>query len=68
MKNKKPDNFTKRFIEWSSFHGCPIMIEKEDGTWESTRVKKFDWVKHNYRIENDHYKQYYLRLYAHGRM
>lgn len=66
--NKKPNDFTKRFIEWSAFNGCPIMIEKEDGSWELAKIKRFDWIKHNYKIDTDQHKEYYSRLYVHGRM
>ena len=37
--SKKPDAFTRRFIEWSYFHGCPIMVENDDGTWKDYHGK-----------------------------
>lgn len=66
MKSKKPDTFTRRFIEWSKFHGCPVLIEKEDGTWEQFNGKKFNWKTNNYKIDNESHRLYYERLYAHG--
>lgn len=64
--NKKPDTFTRRFIEWSKFHGCPVMIENKDGDWEPFIGNKFNWNAHNYKIDNKKHEEYYSRLYAHG--
>ena len=64
--SKKPNNFTKRFIEWSYFHGCPIMVENDDGTWKNYYGKKFDWIHRNYKIDTYSHEIYYSRLYTHG--
>ena len=64
--SKKPDAFVRRFIEWSYFHGCPIMVENDDGTWKNYYGKKFDWLHRNYKIDNHSHEDYYSRLYAHG--
>ena len=64
---KKPDSFTRRFIEWSYFHGCPILYKYDNETeWKLFTLKKFNWNTCNYRIDNVPHKIYYERLYAHG--
>ena len=64
--SKKPDFQTRRFIEWSKFHGCPILIENEDGTWKKFNGKRIDWKNHNYKIDNKSHEMYYSKLYVHG--
>ena len=63
----KPDTYTKRFIEWSYFHGCPILFKYDkEKEWKPFVNKKFNWNACNYKIENDSYKTHFERLYAHG--
>jgi hypothetical protein len=63
---KIADAYTRKFIEWSKFHGCPILVENENGEWVKFLGNKFNWKKHMYKIENKAYEDYYSRLYAHG--
>lgn len=64
--SKKPDLFVRRFIEWSKFHGCPVMIEREKDVWEIFKGDKFNWNRFNYKIDNKSHEQYYSKLYVHG--
>lgn len=63
---RKPSMQNRRFIEWSKFHGCPVLVEKEDGVWELFKGKTFDWKRFNYKIDNKSHEDYYGRLYVHG--
>ncbi len=64
--SRKPDTFMRRFIEWSKFHGCPVLVENENGEWILFKGDKFNWKLHNYKIDNKSHEIYYSKLYAHG--
>ena len=66
---KKPDTYTRRFIEWAYFHSCPILFKYDTETeWKPFLSKKFNWKTCNYKIDNLSHQTYYERLYTHGNM
>lgn len=64
--SKKPDAFIRRFIEWSWFHGCPIMVEQNKDEWVLFKGNKLNWKLYNYKIDNKSHEIYYSKLYVHG--
>lgn len=67
MKERKPDAYTRRFIEWSKLHNCPVMYKyDDDANWKPMLTNKFNWNTCNYKIDDWHYKNYYEKLYKHG--
>ena len=67
MIERKPDTYTRRFIEWSHSHGCPILMKYDNETeWKQLKTKYFNWGSANYKIDNETHRIYYERLYTHG--
>lgn len=67
MTERKPDTFTRKFIEWSYFHGCPILMKYDNETeWKPMKLHKFNWKNCNYKISNSNHQIHFERLYAHG--
>lgn len=64
---KKPNSNTRRFIEWSYSHGCPILMKYDnEEEWKPFLTKHFNWNACNYKIDNLAHQIYYERLYTHG--
>ena len=65
---RKPDAYTRRFIEWAYFHGCNSVMMKYDNEdeWKPMKTNNFNWKACNYKINNPHHKNYFEKLYCHG--
>ena len=64
---RKPDVYTRRFIEWSHSHGCPILMKYDnEDEWKPLKTKYFNWGACNYKIDTEGHRLYYERLYHHG--